>query len=136
MSSASKTYEYILTSQPEPGVGLVALNRPKALNALCSPLILELNEALLAFDADESIGAIVLTGSERAFAGMPSFEYHTHGLSLTVSISAGADIKEMKDKACALSYSISFARNPSNLNSCGRLQEPFSRKLGYAHIPS
>ena len=69
MSSASKNYEYILTSTPAPGVGQVTLNRPKALNALCSPLIMELNEALLNFDADNDIGAIVLTGSERAFAG-------------------------------------------------------------------
>ena len=69
MSSASKAYEYILTSTPAPGVGLVTLNRPKALNALYSPLFVELNEALLNFDADDGIGAIVLTGSERAFAG-------------------------------------------------------------------
>lgn len=46
------------------------MNRPKALNALSSPLFEELNDALRKFDADEDIGAIVLTGSERAFAGM------------------------------------------------------------------
>jgi enoyl-CoA hydratase len=59
-------------------VGLVTLNRPKALNALNDELMDELGEALLAFDADEGIGAIVLTGSEKAFA-------------------AGADIGAMKD---------------------------------------
>lgn len=48
---------------------MVTLNRPKALNALSSPLFAELNEALAEFDADDSVGAMVLTGSERAFAG-------------------------------------------------------------------
>ena len=70
--STEKQYEYILTSRPAPGVGLVKLNRPKALNALCSPLFVELNEALREFDADDEIGAMVLTGSERAFAGTMS----------------------------------------------------------------
>ena len=60
-------------------VGLIRLNRPKALNALCDQLMRELGHQLLAFDADPQIGAIVLTGSERAFA-------------------AGADIKEMLDR--------------------------------------
>ena len=57
-------------------VGLIRLNRPQALNALCDQLMEELGQQLLAFDADRAIGAIVLTGSDRAFA-------------------AGADIKEM-----------------------------------------
>jgi len=60
-------------------VGLVRLNRPQALNALCDALMTELGEQMLAFDADPGIGAIVLTGSEKAFA-------------------AGADIKEMRDR--------------------------------------
>ena len=60
-------------------VGLIRLNRPEALNALCDALMRELKAQLLAFDADASIGAIVLTGNERAFA-------------------AGADIKEMRDR--------------------------------------
>jgi enoyl-CoA hydratase len=59
-------------------VGLLTLNRPKALNALNDQLMDELGEALLAFDADESIGAMVVTGSEKAFA-------------------AGADIGAMKE---------------------------------------
>lgn len=59
-------------------VGLIRLNRPKQLNALNDALMNELGDALLAFDADENIGAIVLTGSSRAFA-------------------AGADISAMKD---------------------------------------
>ena len=49
-------------------VGVITLNRPKALNALNDALMDELGRALLAFDADDSIGAIVITGSERAFA--------------------------------------------------------------------
>jgi enoyl-CoA hydratase len=60
-------------------VGLIRLNRPQAMNALCDQLMGELGAQLLAFDADPAIGAIVLTGSEKAFA-------------------AGADIKEMKDR--------------------------------------
>jgi enoyl-CoA hydratase len=59
-------------------VGLVTLNRPKALNALNDALMTELGDALAAFDADEAIGAIVITGSDKAFA-------------------AGADIVAMKD---------------------------------------
>ncbi len=61
-------------------VGLVTLNRPKALNALNDSLMNELGDALAAFDADESIGAMVITGSEKAFA-------------------AGADIGAMKDRS-------------------------------------
>jgi enoyl-CoA hydratase len=47
---------------------LISLHRPKALNALNDPLMDELGTALLAFDADDSVGCIILTGSERAFA--------------------------------------------------------------------
>lgn len=60
------------------GVGLIRLNRPKALNALNTELIVEVNQALDDLEKDQSIGCIVLTGSEKAFA-------------------AGADIKEMAD---------------------------------------
>jgi len=58
-------------------VGLVTLNRPKALNALNDALMDELGEALAGFEADDGVGAIVLTGSDKAFA-------------------AGADIDAMK----------------------------------------
>jgi enoyl-CoA hydratase len=61
-------------------VGIVRLNRPKALNALCAALIVDLGQALDAFEADANIGCIVMTGSDKAFA-------------------AGADIKEMKEKS-------------------------------------
>jgi enoyl-CoA hydratase len=61
------TYENILV-ETRGRVGLVTLNRPKALNALNDALMDELGAALKAFDGDEGIGAIVLTGSEKAFA--------------------------------------------------------------------
>ena len=70
------SYEHIIVDRPADGVGCVRLNRPKALNALSSPLMDEVNSAMLAFNADQSIGAMILTGDDRAFA-------------------AGADIKEM-----------------------------------------
>ncbi|WP_144223295.1 enoyl-CoA hydratase [Mesorhizobium amorphae] len=60
-------------------VGLITLNRPKALNALNSQVLSDILEAVKAFEADANVGAMVITGSERAFA-------------------AGADIKEMQTK--------------------------------------
>ncbi|BAX59634.1 MULTISPECIES: enoyl-CoA hydratase [Burkholderia cepacia complex] len=60
-------YENILV-ETRGRVGLVTLNRPKALNALNDALMDELGDALKAFDADDNIGAIVVTGSEKAFA--------------------------------------------------------------------
>ena len=61
------SYENILV-ETRGRAGLITLNRPKALNALNDRLMDELGEALLAFDGDESIGAVVITGSEKAFA--------------------------------------------------------------------
>ncbi len=69
------TYETILTEVHD-RVGLIRLNRPRAFNALNSQLMHELTDALAAFDVDDAIGAIVITGNARVFA-------------------AGADIKEM-----------------------------------------
>lgn len=71
MSSDAHTprFAHILTSKPDPSVTLITLNRPKALNALSSPLFAELNTALREADADDAVGAVVLTGSEKAFAG-------------------------------------------------------------------
>ncbi|HEY8026935.1 MAG TPA: enoyl-CoA hydratase [Burkholderiaceae bacterium] len=60
-------YENILVEQ-QGKVGLIRLNRPKALNALNDQLMDELGHALLAFDGDEGVGCIVVTGSEKAFA--------------------------------------------------------------------
>jgi len=74
-NSDVKTYEHILTEK-KGAVGIVTLNRPKALNALCAKLAVELHDAVRTFDKDASVGAIVITGDKKAFA-------------------AGADIKEM-----------------------------------------
>ena len=60
-------YRHILVDR-KGRVGLITLNRPKALNALNGELIVELNEALDGFEADDAVGAILLTGSEKAFA--------------------------------------------------------------------
>lgn len=62
------SYDNILTHVHAEQVGVITLNRPKALNALNSALMDELGQALKAFDADPAIGCIVLTGSEKAFA--------------------------------------------------------------------
>ena len=62
------SYETIEVRTEAGKVGVVTLNRPKALNALNDALMTELGAALKAFDADKAIGCIILTGSERAFA--------------------------------------------------------------------
>src|ERR1019366_3717254 len=71
------SYENILV-ETRGRVGLITLNRPKAMNALTDALMDELGDALAQFDADDNIGCIVITGSDKAFA-------------------AGADIAAMKD---------------------------------------
>src|SRR5712691_7327465 len=81
------TYEFIEVERRD-RVGLITLNRPKQLNALNPQLMQELGKALHEFDADEGIGAIVLTGNDKAFA-------------------AGADIGVMKD----YSYMDAFMAN-------------------------
>lgn len=70
-------------------VGIIRLNRPKVLNALCQELTEEVGAALDIFEADETIGAMILTGSARAFA-------------------AGADIKEMKSRSYMDVYKSDF----------------------------
>ena len=72
--STDAQYEFILTDKPAEGVALITLNRPKALNALSTPLFTELNAALKEFDEDDSVRALVLTGSDRAFAGLYIFQ--------------------------------------------------------------
>jgi len=83
-------------------VGLVKLNRPNALNALNAQLIDELSTALDGFEADEGIGCIVITGSEKAFA-------------------AGADIKEMQSKSYMQAYKEDFI---SRWDRVGRCRKP------------
>jgi enoyl-CoA hydratase len=77
-------YETIIT-EVRGKVGLITLNRPKALNALNSQVLADMVAAVKAFDADDGIGAMVVTGSEKAFA-------------------AGADIKEMQSKSYVEAY--------------------------------
>lgn len=69
--NAGGQYEYILVEKrgEKSNVGFIQLNRPKALNALCDGLMKEVGQALDNFEADGDIGAIVITGSDRAFAG-------------------------------------------------------------------
>ena len=61
-------YETIEVRTEGEKVGIITLNRPKQLNALNDQLMNELGEALKAFDADEKIGCMIITGSEKAFA--------------------------------------------------------------------
>jgi len=77
-------YDNIETSS-QGHVGLIRLNRPKALNALCAALVTEMGEALDGFEGDDNIRCIIITGPEKAFA-------------------AGADIKEMADKSYVGAY--------------------------------
>lgn len=79
------TYENIIVEKKDGNVAQITINRPKALNALCIALFNDLHKALKELDSDPSVGAIVLTGSQKAFA-------------------AGADIKEMKDRVFPDTY--------------------------------
>jgi enoyl-CoA hydratase len=65
----NREYANVLVSRPGPGVALITLNRPKALNALNAAHIQDISDAMKEADEDASIGAMILTGSERAFAG-------------------------------------------------------------------
>ena len=89
-------YENILI-ETKGKVGVITFNRPKALNALNSALITEINNALSAYQANPEIGAIILTGSEKAFA-------------------AGADIREMRDKTYAEVTSQNFLHDWDYIN--------------------
>jgi enoyl-CoA hydratase len=80
-------------------VGLITLNRPKALNALSGPLMADLAQALDELEADDGIGALVLTGSDKAFA-------------------AGADIKEMQEKSWPGIYVEDFITPWERLGRC------------------
>jgi enoyl-CoA hydratase len=73
------SYKFIIVETRD-NVGIITLNRPKSLNALSSELMIELGSALAKFEQNDSIGAVILTGNENAFA-------------------AGADIKELQSKS-------------------------------------
>jgi enoyl-CoA hydratase len=91
-------FETILTEKAGK-VGLITLNRPNALNALNSQLIAEINTVLDEYEADENIGCIVVTGSERAFA-------------------AGADIKEMQPRSFMDVFKSDFISQWERLSRC------------------
>src|SRR5262250_1223494 len=95
------TYQNIFV-ETQGRVGVIRLNRPQALNALNKALIAELTQAIETFDADEKIGCMLITGSDKAFA-------------------AGADIKEMSDKAFIDAYLGGFG---SNWNAAARARKP------------
>lgn len=78
------TYENIIV-ETKGRIGIIRLNRPQALNALNKALITELTAAIDAYEADDNIGCMLITGNEKAFA-------------------AGADIKEMADKSFIEAY--------------------------------
>src|SRR5262249_36635743 len=77
-------------------VGIIRFNRPQALNALNGALVEELNTAIDAFEADDNIGCLLITGSDKAFA-------------------AGADIKEMASKSYMDVYLGDFAANQDRI---------------------
>lgn len=83
--------KYIIVEKLENGVGVITLNRPEAYNALCTPLLDEVSLAIKTFDADISVGAIVLTGGNKVFA-------------------AGADIKELTTLDFASAYQNEFVK--------------------------
>ncbi len=101
-------YECILT-EIEGNVGIATLNRPKALNAFNKKLMDELTEALQIFDANDDVGCIIITGSEKAFA-------------------AGADIKEMASKSYMDVYKEEFIT--ANWEEATRCRKPVIAAVG------
>ncbi|MBT4040123.1 MAG: enoyl-CoA hydratase [Rhodospirillales bacterium] len=91
-------YNTIL-SETRDAVGLITLSRPDALNALNAELLSELGDALDAFSSDDAIRAIVITGSEKAFA-------------------AGADIKEMMNLSYMDAYKVDLLPNWDRMQAC------------------
>ncbi|XP_060237923.1 enoyl-CoA hydratase, mitochondrial isoform X2 [Meriones unguiculatus] len=111
--ASGANFQYIIAEKKgkNSNVGLIQLNRPKALNALCNGLIEELNQALETFEEDPAVGAIVLTGGEKAFA-------------------AGADIKEMQNRTFQDCYSAKFL---SHWDHITRIKKPVIAAVnGYA----
>ena len=101
-------YQTIIVETKEK-VGVITLNRPKALNALNDQLMDELGVALSAFDQDQNIGCIIITGSEKAFA-------------------AGADISAMADKSFTDAFNGNFITR--NWETIRRVR----KQIGRAHV--
>ncbi|KAG1721288.1 ClpP crotonase [Suillus lakei] len=102
---AQREYANVLVSWPSPGMALITLNRPKALNAVHFQ---DISDAMKGADEDASVGAMILTESERAFA-------------------AGVDIKEMKDKSFVEAYTANFL---ANWEVIPKLKKPVIAALG------
>eukprot|EP00590_Aulacoseira_subarctica_P008734 CAMPEP_0172426076 /NCGR_PEP_ID=MMETSP1064-20121228/35662_1 /TAXON_ID=202472 /ORGANISM="Aulacoseira subarctica , Strain CCAP 1002/5" /LENGTH=308 /DNA_ID=CAMNT_0013169449 /DNA_START=1 /DNA_END=927 /DNA_ORIENTATION=- len=106
-SSLKEAYEYVLVEKKLSsksaggGVGLITLNRPKALNALCDALFEDLIHACKALDQDDSIGCLVITGSKKAFA-------------------AGADISEMSNKHFSECYKTNMFSQWADITKLGK----------------
>ncbi|OXA43647.1 Enoyl-CoA hydratase, mitochondrial [Folsomia candida] len=100
-TSNSLLREFVLTEKvgEKKNIGLITLNRPKALNALCDALMKDLSDAIDEFEKDKDIGTIILTGQGKAFA-------------------AGADIKEMQNKNFAEVFSGSFLSHWLRVSTC------------------
>src|SRR5579862_4413774 len=108
----SDPHEKTVLVERQGAVGIIRLNRPSALNALNAKLIEELGAALDDLEFDDVIGAIVLTGNEKAFA-------------------AGADIKEMKDRSFVDVYVSDFVT--SSWERITRCRKPIIAAVaGYA----
>lgn len=112
-SFTAANYEFIKVEKTgaNKNVALITLNRPKALNALCNGLMTEVSKAIDTFESDKSVGAIVITGSEKAFA-------------------AGADIKEMQNNTYSQCISGNFL---SHWNRVSQTRKPVIAAVnGYA----
>ncbi|NXA42397.1 ECHM protein, partial [Eudromia elegans] len=118
--AAGAPFQYIVVEKrgAKQDVGLIRLNRPQALNALCAGLMREVKQALEAFESDPRVGAIVITGTEKAFA-------------------AGADIKEMQHNTFQQCYSAGFL---DEWDRVSKVRKPVIAAVnGYAvspHAPS
>jgi len=100
-TTSSRGREYVETEKVggKKNVGLIKLNRPKALNALCDGLMTDLSSALDEFEADSDVGAMIITGNGKAFA-------------------AGADIKEMKQLEFHQVFKGGFLANWTRVIQC------------------
>lgn len=113
LMSSMPEFEFVKVEKKgtEGRVGLVTLNRPKALNALFNPLMNDLLSAFQHLDQDPTVGAMVLTGSEKAFA-------------------AGADIKEMQNRKFAENFTSNFLGHWGDIS---KVQKPIVAAVnGYA----
>ncbi|NXD04691.1 ECHM protein, partial [Certhia familiaris] len=113
---AGAAFQYLLVQKTgaQKNVGLIQLNRPQALNALCEGLMAELRRALEAMESDPEVGAIVLTGSQKAFAGKTGGglcspqSFGGNWRPTALPLAAGADIKEMQNKTFQECYNSGF----------------------------